>query len=172
MKKNVRILSVVSILIFAISLNLSAQKCKFDYEKKDPLTGAQTKGISFNVKLWWQLGINKIDDTYNVGAAIRISGNVRDIITPENTLIFKLVSGEIVTIHANSESLPIAQATNQGVITVYTVTYNISVEDLERLASSPLAYLRIGIGSERVYDEEFKEKRGVEFQNRAKCMLQ
>ena len=172
MKKVVKVVSLALVLIFVISSNLSAQKCKFDYEKKDPLTGEYTRGNTFGVTLWWFLGINQVDASYYIGVLIRISGNLRDIITPENTLIFKLANGEIITLNANNEYLPAANANQYGVLTAYNAQYNISTEDLAKFAASPLVYVKMEIGAIRKFAQELKEKKGLDFQNKAKCILQ
>jgi hypothetical protein len=172
MKKNIAILSLGILFLFAGAGQLSAQKCKYDFEKKDPITNEMTKGNTFGIKMWWRLGLNKFGDRYFVGMAITIAGNVRDIITPENTISFKLSNGEIIVLNAKEEYLPIAQATVNGVITVYQAQYDISKEDLQKLAASPLSYVKVNVGSARSWDSEFKEKKGAEFQQKANCIMQ
>ena len=172
MKKVAQILGLGVLLLVVSTGQLAAQKCKFDYEKKDQITGEQTKGNTFSIKMWWKLGFNKAGDKYFLGMVAVINGNVRDIISPENTIIFKLANGEIITLYANDNHLPTAQATQYGVQTTYNAKYNISKEDLEKLAASPLVYIRMGIGETRRYESEFKTKEGTDFQNKARCILQ
>jgi hypothetical protein len=173
MKKITKILSLGVLLLLSCTTQLSAQKCKFDYNKKDQLTGESSKGTTFSIKLWWKLGFNRVGDTYYVGMYININGNVRDIITPENTLIFKLSNGEIVTLHANDNFVPTAQVNQaqNAVVSAYHAKYDISAEDFQKLAASPLVYVKMGIGSARNYDSEFNAKKGEEFQNKAKCII-
>ena len=173
MKKITQILSLSILLLFACSMQLSAQKCKFDYNKKDQLTGEQSKGITFSIKLWWKLGFNRVGNTYYIGMYINLNGNLRDVITPDNTLVFKLANGEIITLHANDNFYPTAQvnANQNGVVSRYDAKYDISAEDMQKLASSPIVYVKMGIGGARNYDSEFNAKKGEEFQNCAKCIL-
>jgi hypothetical protein len=160
------------VLLFSfIAVSAYSQKCKYDYQRKDPLTGEETKGNTFGVNLWWKLGLNKNGDNYFVGMFIRLSGNVRDVITPENTIIFKLENGEIITIYASEEFVPTAQATQNGVISVFNARFNISENDLQKIASSPLTYIKMSVGP-RVYEETFASKKGKTFQEKARCILQ
>ena len=80
-----------------------------------------------------------------------INGNLRDVITPENTLIFKLANGDLITLYANDNFYPTAQVnSNQtGVVSRYDAKYNISAEDLRKLAASPLVYVKMGLGAAR-----------------------
>jgi hypothetical protein len=101
-----------------------------------------------------------------------LNGNFRDILSPENTIVFKLANGEIITVYSNDNYLPIAQATQGGVFTNYNAKFNISEEDLKKIAASPLVFVKMTIGATHKYDFEFKTKQGEEFQNKAKCILQ
>ena len=172
MKRVVKILSVGILFFVVCTSQLAAQKCKFDYQKTDQITGEETKGNTFTIKMWWKLGFNKIGDKYYIGMAVVINGNVRDIISPENTIILKLANGELITLHANDTYLPTAQATQNGVVSTYNAKYDISVKDLQKIATFPLIYVKAGIGDARNYDSEFNVKKGDEFQNKARCILQ
>jgi hypothetical protein len=171
MKKAAQILGLGVMFLVVSTGQLSAQKCKYDYEKKDPLTGEASKGSTFGVKLWWKLGLNKIGNQYYIGMWAQINANIRDVITPESTIIFKLANGEIITVYADNTYPPAAQATQYGIISIYNAKFNISAEDLQKMAASPLVYVRMEIGA-RNYDCEFKTKKGAEFQHKAGCIVQ
>ena len=171
MQKLVKIIGLSAVLA-VVGLTAQAQKCKFDYEKKDPLSGEVSKGTAFKINMWWKLGLNKAGDKYLITMGIVVGGDVRDVITPENTIIFKLANGEIITLNAKEKALPVAQIMQDKVVSSYTAVYEISEEDLRKIAASPLVYVRMGIGANRSFDSEFKEKKGAEFQSKAKCLLQ
>ena len=170
MKNVIKIFGLAMLFMF-IAPQVYSQKCKFDYEKKDPLTGEATKGNTFKAHPNWRLELNKVGDKYHVGMFMRVSGNTREIITPESTIIFKLENGEIITVNADNEYVPIAEVYESGVISQMRAKFTISEEDLQKIAESPLAYVKMTIGA-RTYDSEFKTKKGAEFQNNAKCILQ
>ena len=159
------------LFFFLASMQLSAQKCKFDYEKEDPLTGAQTKGNTFTVKVYWKIGFNKVGDKYTISMWLRMNGQVRDIITPENNIVFKLENGEIITVFANDSYVGRSQATQNGVLTVYDAIFAVSEDDIKKLAASPLTYVRMPIGA-LTAESELNTKKGAEFQGKAKCILQ
>ncbi len=117
------------------------------------------------------MGLNKNGNQYFLGMLIQLNGNVRDIITPENTIIFKLENGEIISVNASQDYVPTAQATEYGIVSIYSVRYNISKEDLKKIASSPISYIRISIGLQ-TYDENIVSKKGKSFQDQANCILQ
>lgn len=171
MKQITKILGLGMLLLFLASMQLSAQKCKFAYDKKDPITGEQSKGVQFTIQRTWALAICRLGDTYFISMAMTGAGNNREIITTENTIILKLANGELITINAKEEYVPAAQATQYGVVTQWRAEYNISEEDLQKMANSPLTYVRMQIGA-RTFDQEIDTKKGQDFQNKSKCILQ
>jgi len=183
MKKITQILSIGVLLLFACTMQLNAQKCKFDYEKKDPLTGNLTRKSTFTIiatvpfytidkPMIWKLYFNRIGDTYFISMFFDLAGNTRDIITPENTIVFKLANGKVITLSAKDNYVPSAHIVQDTyVVSLYESQYEISEEDMRILAASPLVFLRAGIGT-RSYDYEFNTKKGTNFQNKANCILQ
>lgn len=173
MKKITQILSLGVLLLVVSSTQLSAQKCKFDYDKKDPITGEQTKKITLKINMAWYVGFNEVEGKYFISMDFFIPGNnIKEFISPENTVIFKLTNGELITLHANDNYIPTIRA-SESIVSVYNAKYDISKEDLQKLATYPLAFIRMGIGSgKHDIDREIKAKEGVEFQNNAKCILQ
>ncbi len=119
----------------------------------------------------WALVIGKHGDTYSISMVMNRAGNFREIITTENTIILKLANDELITINANEEYLPAAQATQYGIVTQWSAVYNISEEDLQKMANSPLTYVRMEIDT-RVFAKEIDAKKGKDFQNKSKCILQ
>ena len=164
------------LVIFFICLTVQSysQKCWYDYLEVDPISGNNVKGITFSIGGFlfsdWDLGLNKHGNQYFVGMYIGLSGNIRDVITPENTITFKLENGEIITIYANEDYVPTSQVTQYGIISWFNARYYISEGDLQRMASSRLIYVRASIGT-KIYDAEFSRKKGKRFQSNAKCIL-
>jgi hypothetical protein len=183
MKKVSQILGLGVLLLVVSTGQLSAQKCKFDYEKTDQITGEKAKKSTFTIiatvmfytieqPLKWKLDFNRNGNKYVIGVFLDLAGSVRNPITPESTLIFKLANGELITLYANDTYFSTSHIIQESkVVSVYDVKYNISEEDMKKLAVSPLVYVKMGVGA-RDYDSEFNAKKGAEFQNKASCILQ
>lgn len=63
--------------------SLKAQKkCKFDYEKKDEITGEIKKGNTTPIYTsplspdYWYLGLNRIGNSYYIGILLQLSGEM------------------------------------------------------------------------------------------------
>jgi len=176
MKKITKILSLGILFLFAFSLQLSAQKCKYDYNKKDPITGEETKGSTFNVSTFmgisnWKMSVNKMGNTYYIGNILNVSGNVREIIKKGETVAFKLSNGEVVTLYAQDDFLPVQQATQNGVYTQFTSKYGIDAETLQKIAENMPTFIRLNAES-KVYEKEIPAKLGKQISQAAKCIQQ
>jgi len=172
MKKTTKILTLGILFLFVFTLQLSAQKCKFDYNRTDPITGESAKGNTFTISaLGWKMGFNKLGDTYHLGMFIRLNGNIREIIQKGDPIVFKLSNGEVVTISALEEFLPAAQATQNGIITVYQGKYDIDAATIQKMAENPPTFVRMNIES-KVYEKEISAKAGKQIAQAAACILQ
>jgi hypothetical protein len=163
-----------SLLFFFIVEQTYCQKCYYDYVEKDQITGEIIKGNTFGIGCFigcgWIIGLNKHGNRYFVDMHIKISGNVRDVITPKNSIIFKLENGEIITVYANEDYVPTSQATQYGIYSWFNSRYYISEENLQKIASSRLTYIRASVGTD-IYDDSFSKRKGKLFQKNAKCIL-
>ena len=173
MKSKILLLGIL--FIFTASQAYS-QKCKYDYQKKDPITGEETKGSTFRVVrkngFWWDLKLNKTGNQYNVGIYAIIGGAINEAIVPKSEINLKLEDGSIITIYANEEyRASLRPVGTVGVVSDFNAVYNISEADMQKLASSPLEYVKMELGT-RTYDESLKAKQGKAFQRMAQCMLE
>jgi hypothetical protein len=181
MKKTTQILSLGILFLFVMSLSLSAQKCKYDYNKPDPITGEAAKGIGLNVESKMMvmgtgtiyrsnIGFNKIGETYYVNVELFYTGNLRENILTSNPLIIKLSNGETVTIYPQSDFLPSASANQYGVYTQYKAKYDIDAASLQKIAESAPTFFRLNLES-RTYDRTLDSKDQKKFTNAARCIL-
>jgi len=182
MKKFTQILGLGILFLFVTTLSLSAQKCKYDYNKADPITGEATKGIGMNIEskafvmtsgtvYRCNMGFNKIGDTYYMNVEISYTGNLREYILKDNPLIIKLSNGETITIYPQTDFLPMATANQNAVFTQYKAKYDIDAASIQKIAESDPTFLRLSMES-RTYDRSLDSKDKKKFTNAARCILQ
>lgn len=174
MRTYIRISAVV-IAFLTISTTLHAQKCKYDYEKKDEFTGEVSKGLTIKITNWLYIGLNRTGETYYLGAAIIINGELNYYVEKGDSLSFKLSNGETLTLYTQDVSAPISQVV-QGFNTAYVVTkfdlkYDLSKEQLQKLSTYDVTYMRLYAGSNK-YDDETFPKTAAKIKNGSICILQ
>jgi hypothetical protein len=172
MKKVTKILSLGILFLFVSTLHLSAQKCKFDYNKTDPFSGEATKGISFNIKpkelYFGIMGFSKAGNIYHFELInTTFQGDLRIIIQKGDQILLKLSNGEMITLISKDEIKPNALIFT----TQYKGLYDIDAESLQKIAENPPTFIRIHIGS-KVYNEEFSSGIGKKIAQAAACILQ
>ena len=171
MKQTTKILTLGILFLFAFSMQLSAQKCKYDYDKKDPITGEITKGNKFTISAPnWRMSFDRSGDTYFSELKLFCKGNAREIIRKGDVITFKLANNEIVTITAIDDFLPVANANETGVWSQYDGKYSIDPIVLQKIAENPPIFVRMSIES-KVYSEEVSAKNGKKIQEAARCIL-
>jgi len=160
------IVSGLIVLLIIISARAYSQKCKYNYNRKDPITGKESKGTTrFKLQNWGMLVLTKNDNQYSVAILFMHEGNITDLISFYNSIVFKLENGESINISRNEIKEIFSNSR------FFNAFFNISDYDLHKIASSPLTEIKISIGPYK-YDESYPIKKGKSFQNKAKCILQ
>ncbi|WP_462249949.1 hypothetical protein [Ekhidna sp.] len=164
-------LTILLILITSIG-ELSAQKCKYTFDKEDPISGERVRRNSYKLKKQaFTVSYYRNGDDYRLELSILFAGSRNDIITPKDELILKMSNGENVSVNPVENYEPVKQATTVGVYTVYAVSYAATKEIMEQLSNGGgITYARATIGSES-FDVEVKGKNSEKMMEGAKCML-
>ena len=178
MKQITKILTLGILFFLAFSMQLSAQKCKYDFDKKDPITGETTKKNTVTISIspyYWKLGYSRTGDNFQVEMFIRCNGNLREIIQKGDPIILKLSNDEIITVYSKDEFLPFAQTSSSQtatrVLSTYNGKYDIDATSLQKIAENPPTFIRMNIES-KVYEKEISAKDGKILAKAAACILQ
>lgn len=182
MKQLTKILGLGILFLFLASMQLSAQKCKYDYDKKDPITGEISKGIAVAIELKGsyalpgnatksEIGFNKNGETYFISFKITFFAHYKEFIRKGEPLMIKLSNGEFITINAQDEFIPSHAADQVGVYTTYSANYNIDAVSFQKLTDSPPTFVRVNFEN-RIYDREITDKVQKKLYQAAKCILQ
>jgi hypothetical protein len=171
-----------TILIF-ITLMLGmissySQKCKYDYDKKDEITGQSVKAIHVR-QMTKGCSLIQIEDSFALSIAFVLVGDRKEIVKTGDSLIVKLENEKIIYLFAKGDALPVARTnsisdgkggvTQSGVMSYYTVTYRLPREKLQELKGSPIRLCRVTFAG-LLLNLDFKDKGMLRIQNGAICM--
>jgi len=178
MKKTTKILTLGILFLFVFTLQLSAQKCKFDTNTIDPITNEVKKKNKVFInnyngtnKPLGEIGFEKINENYFLVSRNVIYGQLTKEILPKNEPFkMKLSNGEIVTVYSQEECIPVEQIV-QSIETSYIRKFDIDVATLRKIAENPPTFIHANLGS-RVYEREISSKIGQKIANAAACILQ
>jgi len=170
MKRIVQIIALCFILSLTWSLGFS-QKCKFDFDKKDPITGESEKQISFNPSGSMSIHIRKTGAIYHLNISIIFDGVKDEYLNKGDSITFKLESGKLINVYAMDKYPPTSDVSVDQIYTYYRPVYTITEEQLKQISDSPVVFLRIVVGSVKK-DFEINDKDRLKFQSIVKCILQ
>lgn len=158
-------------LIFSIT-DLSAQKCKFDFDKEDPISSERVRRNIYKLKKQaFTVSYYRKKDEYKLELNILFAGTRNFNVTTSDQLVLKLENGETITVYPSKEFSPVSQATGAGVLTVFAISYNATQEQFELLASSEVTHARSNMGGQS-FDVPVKSKMGEKMKQGANCILQ
>jgi hypothetical protein len=182
MRRSLQILILILIGGLFLQTAHAQIKCKYDYEESDPFTGKLARGTtttifptSISTREYWEIGFERINDTYTVSNNISIAGKSNEYLYQGDSLMFATKDGNIITCYANEKVNPESHAErvmNRDIITTkYVSTYAISRRQMEALARTAVTSIRINIGEE-VFQQEIKSRHAKNLMQDANCILQ
>jgi hypothetical protein len=166
--------NIVFLSLFLISiLNVSAQKCKYDVDKKDPFSGESVKTINTTLI---RNGLNwtssKTGNNYSVELSILFNASSYEIMGIDDTVLVKLKNGDTFTLRPMKEVAPIKKVFDGRVVSVYVQQFQVEKTVFEKLSKSPIQIVRVQL--DKAYDLDFtdkKEKNCKELMEASACML-
>ncbi len=166
---------ILSILfVTCIALTIQAQKCKFDFEKKDPFTGKTTIGITATLEKAWKIGFNRSENDYLIGLAINFAGVKEGIINKGDTLMIALENGEPIILIASDKALPTSDVVGSGgyeqIQTWYQPRYIPNSEQMRQFSLEKVIAIRVYFGTVW-YMIEISSKNAEKIIKAASCIL-
>ncbi len=158
-------------LIFLIGTTL-AGGCR-SVETYDDGFGASKRGIEIpSGKLYRSMFfLMEENGSITVQQIFENKGSSLEII-PENSILkVALEGGTLLELHTTGNSDPVRQIRTNSVWTDWTLTCNITTEELQQLSESAITGLKVSFGTtDLIY--KFRPKDGDEVQDVANCLLE
>lgn len=171
MKTHIKILGFLVAFLAVISMT-QAQKCKYDYQKTDEITGKALKGISTELDGDWKLTLHKEDESYCLELRFeKMAGQLTEELAKGSPLVLKLENGELINLVSKEKVTPRAEVAGFVVVIVYYIKYDISAEDVKKMSEQALTFGRIEVQN-TTFDISVKKKPATKFKQAAVCILQ
>jgi hypothetical protein len=173
------------LLIFTVPQAYS-QKCKYDFDKTDPFTGENTKGITVKINNGFFFGFNKVGNIYDLGLLVTLSYTENSM--KGDSIILKIVneqnpSGTLLTLYSIADVKPTLQSatnvqyyysTGSATSTLYgnyRIKYELTKQQLELLSSGLVTDIRFYIGGKDFYILDIKKKVSETLRQSVVCIL-
>lgn len=157
---------ILTLLLSIALTNNYAEKYKYDVETTDAFTGKETLGTTAKLPKGALIGFNLSSDKYWVGIFIEFFGEKNDKIAQGDSILLKLVNGEIITLYTNDNFAPTSYVYGQGtaaanVKSYYKPNYNTDSTTIRKIAKYPVTDLKFCMGTNNLaiaIDEKYREK--------------
>ena len=160
-------------VIVCISMTIKAQKCKYDYEKKDVFTGKMTKGITETIKSGIKLEFKREDESYSIGLSFALRGVNHDIMAKGDTLMIALENSTPLIFVVQANALPTQTAISQGAngfLSYYNPNYTATVEQIRKLSLNKIIAVKFYVGSDKE-EIEVSSRKADNIIQATTCML-
>ena len=159
------------VLLLLLSCSASmAQSCKYDLDKKDPMTEERVRRNEMKIKSYFILSYYRKADEFRVELNVRFVGERNFAVQPGAELKLKLADGTILTFPAAQTATPISGVNGSQIATIYAITYSCTRDQMEQLAKEGFAVASAQIGDETAM-VELKPKEVPGTAEKAACML-
>lgn len=172
---------IILLLIVVFSCaELSAQKCKYDFDKKDKFSGGRLTGYDYNVKSGIstkvKLAIYLKGKKMVAEVTYVYGGELNGIITAGHKVNVRLEDEEVISLSSIGNSLPKTDihvtSASASAITTYTILYEVDKQFLEKLATKMPLVVQVEVSDTQSFVDEIKEKNAVKMMEDMKCLLE
>jgi hypothetical protein len=148
--------SVTSIFVLVcslLSLSAQAQKCKYDFDKVDPMSNDRVRRNTYTLKEFFIVGIYRKADDFRFELNVRFAGERNFKIRAGDKIEIKLATGTILTLAAAQDASPVSYVATHQIYTRYAITYAISKEEMQQMGEGGFTVVKAKLGDDEVVYE-------------------
>ncbi len=145
---NLKLVSFFALFLVGTS-TVTAQRCKFLVDDKDPITDdiirtikTRITGPISGITPYYYFYYSRVGKNYTFKVEIADYGVFKHTIPEQSELIIRLEDGELIRINAIKEALPVRIKDFGEELTSYEIDYEISEEDMGKIAKSGITFMR------------------------------
>ena len=140
----------IAVLILLCSgICVSAQKCKFLVDDKDPITDdilrtikTRITGPITGVTPYYYFYYKRVGSKYTFKVEVADYGVFKHTIPVQSELIIRLSDGELIRINSTKEAFPNPIKDFGQELTAYEIDYEMSEADMEKITKAGITFIR------------------------------
>lgn len=166
---------IISILLLLSALYVTpvqAQKCKYDFDKKDPISGERIRRNQHNINLWTKMALYRANDDIRFEFSFARNGE-DNFSVPIGTKIFiKLEDETIIELKSANVALPVSFVTSNQVATSFAFSYYITKEQMQKIADHGITYIKAMLIDDVSVNYEISTRKSKKIKKSAFCIVQ
>jgi len=170
--KNQPIKLFILSIIFILSFNeVNAQdKCKYSFDKEDPMTNERVRRNYIKGKPFFQFAFYRKADDFRFETLLKFNGTQEFIVPKGQEMNIKLGNGDVIIVLNADAATPNSYVSGPQVMTNYSMSYFATKEQMELMAKHGISVVATHLGN-KTYTLEFKEKNLEKDKAKIACML-
>ncbi|MFA6401119.1 MAG: hypothetical protein WCX31_05765 [Salinivirgaceae bacterium] len=168
---NIKNIFSTFLLVISIATVSNAQKCHYDVDKKDPFSGTNERRISETYNNYFTFAFYRSGDDFRLESYVNIPNDQAFIIPAGNKLTLKLTDGTTMELSSLNSATPQSYFVNLQIYSAYAMTYPITKEELKKIETIGIVFIRTYLKDESYYDMEIKKKKIEKLKNDARCIM-
>jgi hypothetical protein len=149
-----------------------AQKCKYDFDKKDPITGERIRRNMHNINLWAKMALYRANDDIRFELNLAKGGEDNFSIPIGSKIFIKLEDESILELKSANKAVPVSFVTGNQVATSFAISYYISKEQMQKIATNGITFIKAMLIGEVSVNYEINKRKSKKIKKSAFCIVQ
>lgn len=167
-----RKLAVFLFLAVLYILPASAQKCKYTFDKTDPITNERIRRSSHDISLWAKVSLYRAADDLRLELNLAQDGEHNYSIPIGAKIFVKLGDGAILELTSANEAIPVSFLAGSQVATAFAFSYPITKEQVEKIGEHGIVFIKAELIKDTSANYEVSSKRSKKIKKSALCIVQ
>ena len=112
---------LIVLVIGIFSSQMNAQNCKYDFDKKDPMTEERVRRNRYTLKSFLVFNLYRRGDDFRVEVEVALVGEQNYSVEKGEEVLLKLSDGTLLTLKAADEANPVSYVQGYQVATNYAI---------------------------------------------------
>lgn len=156
-------------ILFASEVN-AQKKCKYSFDKTDPMSNERVRRNYVKGKSYFQFAFYRKANDFRFETLIKFNGTQEFVVQKGQVMNVKLGNGEIIEVVNSDDASPNSYVFNNAVMTNYSMSYVVTKEQMEMMANHGFTVVSTKLGN-KTYTLEFKEKNLEKNKEKVSCMM-
>jgi len=166
------LLSTLLLLAVMCIMPAQAQKCKYDFDKKDPITGERIRRNFHSINLWAKMALYRANDDIRFELNM-VRGGEDNFSIPIGTKVFiKLEDESILELKSANKAVPVSFVTGNQVASSFAISYYITKEQIQKIATHGITFIKAMLIDEVSMNYEINKRKSKKIKKSASCMIQ
>ena len=147
-----------------------AQKCRFQFDKEDPVTGERVVRTGVSLSMWTKFQFYRSDDDLRIEYYAMLGGEHNFSVPPGAIMKIRLGNDEILEVKSVNKAVPTSSIVSNRVVTSYGFSYEITIEQMKTIGNAGIKAISVSFNKDIRRTHEFKKRKNKKIKKYARCI--